>query len=48
MAKISAGLSKGNYIGSTKKKTSIGSSNRSRPLNKHRRRQWKAYRGQGR
>jgi hypothetical protein len=30
-----------------KKKTTIGMSNRSRPLNKHQRRQWKKYRGQG-
>tara|TARA_Y100000593_G_C4302514_1_gene334113 strand:+ start:569 stop:703 length:135 start_codon:yes stop_codon:yes gene_type:complete len=29
------------------KKTSIGNSNRSRPLNKHKRRQHKKYRGQG-
>jgi|TARA_A100001391_G_scaffold144965_1_gene102579 hypothetical protein len=30
-----------------KKKTTIGRSNLSRPLNKHKRRQWKKYRGQG-
>ena len=30
-----------------KKKTAIGRSNFSRPLNKHKRRQWKKYRGQG-
>jgi hypothetical protein len=29
------------------KKTSIGNSNRSRPLNKYKRRQYKKYRGQG-
>ena len=27
--------------------TSIGKSSNSRPKNKHKRRQWKAYRGQG-
>ena len=35
-------------IVSIPKKTSIGSSNRSRPLNKHKRRSYKKYRGQGR
>lgn len=30
-----------------KKRTSIGNSNFSRPSNKHKRRQWKRYRGQG-
>jgi|TARA_R100000093_G_C1944385_1_gene73596 hypothetical protein len=30
-----------------KKKTSIGNSVRSRPTNKHKRRNWKKYRGQG-
>ena len=29
------------------KKTSIGKSKNSRPLNKHKRKSWKAYRGQG-
>ena len=29
------------------KKTSIGKSKNSRPLNKHKRKGWKAYRGQG-
>ena len=32
---------------STKKRTSIGKSVRSRPKNKHKRRSWKKYRGQG-
>jgi len=31
-----------------KKVTSIGSSKRSMPKNKHKRRSWKRYRGQGR
>ena len=31
----------------TPKKTSIGRSRSSRPLNKHKRRNWKQYRGQG-
>jgi len=31
-----------------KKKTSIGNSVRSRPTNKHKRRSWKKYQGQGR
>ena len=31
-----------------KKRTSIGHSSRSRPKNKHKRRSWKKYRGQGR
>ena len=35
-------------IASTPKKTSIGKSRRSRPLNKNKRRNWKRYRGQGR
>ncbi len=30
-----------------KKRTSIGNSVRSRPKNKHKRRTWKKYRGQG-
>lgn len=30
-----------------KKRTSIGHSNLSRPTNKHKRRQWKPYQGQG-
>jgi hypothetical protein len=30
-----------------KKKTSIGKSHRSRPLNKNKKRNWKKYRGQG-
>jgi hypothetical protein len=30
-----------------KKRTSIGKSVRSRPKNKHKRRSWKKYRGQG-
>jgi len=29
------------------KKTSIGKSKNSRPLNKHKRKNWKKYRGQG-
>lgn len=29
------------------KRTSIGGSHLSRPTNKHKRRQWKAYKGQG-
>ena len=32
----------------TKKKTSIGKSKNSKPKNKHKRRGWKKYRGQGR
>ena len=32
----------------TKKVTSIGASKRSMPKNKHKRRSWKRYRGQGR
>ena len=32
----------------TPKKTIIGKSRSSRPLNKHKRRNWKRYRGQGR
>ena len=35
-------------IKSTPKKTSVGKSRRSRPLNKSKRRNWKRYRGQGR
>ena len=35
-------------IASTPKRTSIGKSRRSRPLNKNKRRNWKRYRGQGR
>ncbi len=31
-----------------KKKTSIGKSRRSRPLNKNKKRNWKKYKGQGR
>lgn len=31
----------------TIKKTSIGASNNSRPTNKHAKRSWKKYRGQG-
>jgi hypothetical protein len=31
-----------------RKKTTIGQSNLSRPLNKHKRKQWKKYKGQGR
>ena len=31
----------------TPKRTSIGTSRYSRPLNKHKRANWKAYRGQG-
>lgn len=31
-----------------KKKTSIGRGPRSRPMNKHKKRNWKKYRGQGR
>ena len=31
----------------TPKRTSIGKSNQSRPKNKHKRRIWKKYRGQG-
>jgi len=31
----------------TPKKTSIGKSRSSRPLNKHKRKNWKRYRGQG-
>jgi|TARA_R100000781_G_C4076914_1_gene126404 hypothetical protein len=30
-----------------KKRTSIGQSSRSKPKNKHKRRSWKKYRGQG-
>jgi len=30
-----------------KKRTSIGHSSRTRPKNKHKRRNWKPYRGQG-
>ena len=33
---------------STGKRTSIGMSHNSRPANKHKRRNWKRYRGQGR
>jgi hypothetical protein len=36
-----------NKIDSYPKKTSIGNSNRSRPLNKHKRKQYKKYKGQG-
>jgi len=37
------------YLDDTvKKRTSIGHSSRSRPKNKHKRRSWKKYRGQGR
>ena len=35
-------------IKASPKRTSIGKSRRSRPLNKHKRRNWKRYRGQGR
>lgn len=39
--------SSGNYIERVKKVTSIGCSSKSRPKNKHKRRNWKKYRGQG-
>ena len=35
------------YFTPVKKRTSIGHSPRSRPKNKHTRRMWKKYRGQG-
>ena len=35
------------YFTPVKKRTSIGHSVRSRPNNKHKRRMWKKYRGQG-
>ena len=35
------------YSKGSPKKTSIGKSKNSRPLNKHKRKGWKAYRGQG-
>lgn len=35
-------------IKASPKRTSIGKSRRSRPLNKSKRRNWKRYRGQGR
>lgn len=36
-----------NKIKSIPKRTSVGKSRRSRPLNKNKRRNWKRYRGQG-
>tara|TARA_Y100001963_G_scaffold145686_1_gene219626 strand:+ start:2018 stop:2158 length:141 start_codon:yes stop_codon:yes gene_type:complete len=45
MKKITVGAS--NFKNFFKKKTSIGHSVRSRPTNKHKRRNWKRYRGQG-
>lgn len=44
MAKIKLETKK---IGARPKRTSIGKSRRSRPLNKSKRRNWKRYRGQG-
>ena len=35
-------------INNTEKRTSIGKSKNSKPKNKHKRRGWKKYRGQGR
>ena len=37
----------GRSVRSRPKRTSIGFSSRSRPKNKHKRRSWKKYRGQG-
>jgi hypothetical protein len=45
MAKVKENVHKIIHI---KKKTTIGSSTLSRPTNKHKRRCWKKYRGQGR
>ena len=36
------------YKANTNKRTEIGGSRSSRPKNKHKRRNWKKYRGQGR
>ena len=44
-SKVFTGLNK--FKEFFKKKTSIGNSVRSRPTNKHKRRNWKKYRGQG-
>lgn len=47
MATVAIGLALGRRL-RLKKRTSVGGSWYSRPLNKHKRRQWKRYRGQGR
>jgi len=45
MARKASGES--THIGNGKKRTSIGNSKRSKPKNKHKRKNWKKYRGQG-
>jgi len=46
MARVAIGLSTYSAV-KVKKRTSIGASSHSKPNNKHKRRSWKKYRGQG-
>jgi hypothetical protein len=47
VARKTKGLSVSVKKAGVKKRTSIGSSRRSKPKNKHKRANWKKYRGQG-